>query len=68
MPLVVCEKCNNELCAIVDSADDEVGTFRVKCTCGKINYVDYIGPLRIASNETFYFEFVDEDMVQCKYR
>jgi len=68
MPLVVCEQCNNELCAIADNAEGEVNSFRVKCTCNKINFVDYIGTLKIASNDQFYFEFVDEDMIECKYR
>lgn len=68
METVVCNKCGVELLYATDSGGGKVVSFRVECICGHTNTSLFDGYPKLAGNDKFYFEFVDEDKVVCRPR
>jgi hypothetical protein len=43
-------------------------TLKVKCACGHLNEIQFIGYPNLFGTDDYYFEFVDEDMIECHKR
>jgi hypothetical protein len=67
MDAVVCDKCGEELLHASDSGE-KIVNFRVECICGHTTTKAFLGYPKLAGNEKYYFEFVDEDKVICRLR
>lgn len=68
MKTVVCTKCGEELLFANDSGKEEIVTFKTQCPCGHVNVETFLGYPKLAGNERYYFEFVDENKIMCKPR
>ena len=67
MQPIICEKCNI-VCAFSRDTDGELMTLKVKCVCGHINTPQFIGYPNLFGTDDYYFEFTDEDMIECHKR
>jgi len=68
MKSVVCIKCGEELLHAADSGGEKIVNFRVECICGQTTIESFLGYPKLAGNDKYYFEFVDEDKVVCRPR
>ncbi len=68
MQIIKCEKCSRELFYADNGIKEEIVNFRYECVCGTENVHQFIGYPKLAGNDDFYFEFVDEDKILCKPR
>lgn len=66
---IICDKCKKEL---LFAKDADNGTSIVKlevfCVCGHNNIETFLGFPKLAGNDKYYFEFVDEQKIKIRQR
>jgi hypothetical protein len=67
MQPITCEACK-AVCAFSRDTDGDLMTLKVKCACGHLNEIQFIGYPNLFGTDDYYFEFVDEDMIECHKR
>jgi formylmethanofuran dehydrogenase subunit B len=67
MQEVICTKCGT-VCAYARDTDGDLTTIHVKCVCGNNNIATFIGYPNLFGTDDYYFEFVDEDKIECHKR
>jgi hypothetical protein len=68
MKSVSCNNCQSELCFAQDTSEDKVVKLKIVCPCGYETTEMFLGYPRLAGNDKYYFEFVDEFKIACKLR
>lgn len=67
MQPITCEACK-AICAFSRDTDGDLMTLKVKCVCGHLNEIQFIGYPNLFGTDDYYFEFIDEDMIECHKR
>lgn len=68
MRQILCTKCKEELLLADDSGNDSIVRFSAECPCGTVSTEVFLGYPKLAGNDKYYFEFVDEFKVVCRPR
>ena len=64
---LICESCG-EVMALAQDTEGDLTVIKITCVCGRVNSYDFIGYPQLYGTDKYYFNFIDEDKLECHLR